>query len=663
MTELVHNTVAFDYDEAFSRNIGWLTRWEQLQLRDKRVAIAGTGGVGGVHVLTLSRLGVGGFRLSDMDVYETANFNRQIGATVDTIGRPKVDVITEMALAINPDMQITTFPNGITSDNIDEFLDGADIFVDGLDFFALDIRARVFARCAERGIPAVTAAPLGFSTAYLIYMPGGMTFEQYFRFAGLPADKQALHFFLGLAPSALQRPSLVDWTRLDLANKRGPSTMTGVQLCSGVVGAQVCNILLGRQPIHAMPWYHQFDASQGRFVRRKLSGGNRNPVQRLKIRLAGAKLLTAPAWPAASTSDNEIERILDLGRWAPSGDNGQPWRFEITGADSARIHIRDVSDDDVYDYEGRPSRIASGCLLETMRVAATQFGRGISWSYENLGGHRHVLDVEFSRRDGITRDPLVDYIESRSVDRRAYQRTPLTAAQKAALEGAMDDDLRIVWFESIDQRRRESGLNARSTDIRLRIPETYPVHRRILDWDHRLSPDAVPAEAIGLDPLTLRMMHWSMASWERTNRLNGLPGGTVVAQQAMDIRPGLGCAAHFAIVRTKPIAPERDAEGLITAGMSWQRFWLTATRLGLVMQPAFAPIIFSYYGRHDIAFTTDKVQRAAAIALARDCDAGAVADPADILIRGRIGVPQSRRVTARSVRLPLSELMVKASPS
>ena len=52
---------AFSYDEAFSRNIGWITEWEQQSLRRKRVAIAGMGGVGGVHLLTLTRLGIGAF--------------------------------------------------------------------------------------------------------------------------------------------------------------------------------------------------------------------------------------------------------------------------------------------------------------------------------------------------------------------------------------------------------------------------------------------------------------------------------------------------------------------------------------------------------------------------------------------------------------------------
>ena len=90
---------AFDYDQAFARNLGWVTREEQARLRGKRVAIAGMGGVGGVHLLTLARLGVGSFSIADFDRFDWANFNRQVGATVDTVGRPKVDVLAEMGAA------------------------------------------------------------------------------------------------------------------------------------------------------------------------------------------------------------------------------------------------------------------------------------------------------------------------------------------------------------------------------------------------------------------------------------------------------------------------------------------------------------------------------------------------------------------------------------
>src|SRR5437764_7307201 len=83
----------FCYKEAFSRNLGWLTEWEQQALRHKRIAIAGMGGVGGFHLLTLARFGIGAFNIADMDKFELVNFNRQIGATMETIGRPKAQVM------------------------------------------------------------------------------------------------------------------------------------------------------------------------------------------------------------------------------------------------------------------------------------------------------------------------------------------------------------------------------------------------------------------------------------------------------------------------------------------------------------------------------------------------------------------------------------------
>src|SRR5665213_220413 len=167
----------FGYDLAFARNLGWFTEAEQLALRGKRVAIAGMGGVGGVHLITLARLGIGAFHIADFDHFSLANFNRQIGANVGTIDRPKVEVLEEMALAINPELRITRFDQGINAENIEAFLSDVDLFVDGFDFFVLDIRRKVFARCHELGIPAITAGPIGMGASLLAFLPKGMSFE------------------------------------------------------------------------------------------------------------------------------------------------------------------------------------------------------------------------------------------------------------------------------------------------------------------------------------------------------------------------------------------------------------------------------------------------------------------------------------------------------
>src|SRR5687767_2645066 len=108
--------VSFDYATAFSRNLGWVTPQEQAQLRAKRVAIAGLGGVGGFHLLALTRLGIGAFSLAEPDHFELANFNRQAGAQLSTLSRSKLDVMVQMARDINPELDIRLFPEGVTRD-------------------------------------------------------------------------------------------------------------------------------------------------------------------------------------------------------------------------------------------------------------------------------------------------------------------------------------------------------------------------------------------------------------------------------------------------------------------------------------------------------------------------------------------------------------------
>jgi molybdopterin/thiamine biosynthesis adenylyltransferase len=277
---------AFDYDQAFSRNIGWVTREEQQTLRRKTVAIAGMGGVGGSHLLTLTRLGIGRFHVADLDTFELANFNRQAGAMLSTSGQPKVEVLAKQARDINPELEIKLFPEGVTQENLRTFLSDADAYVDGLDFFSLDIRRAVFAACAEAGIPAVTAAPLGMGAALLNFLPGGMNFEQYFCLEGQSEAEQLLRFLLGLSPAMLQRGYLVDPSAVDFARHRGPSTAMACELCAGLAATQVLKLLLQRGRVIAAPRGLHFDAYRNKLVATWRPGGNRHPLQRLALTIA-----------------------------------------------------------------------------------------------------------------------------------------------------------------------------------------------------------------------------------------------------------------------------------------------------------------------------------------------------------------------------------------
>lgn len=275
----------FSYTEAFERNLGLISKSEQEVLRTKCVAIAGCGGVGGVHAHALARLGIGKFKLTDPDEYSVANFNRQIGANMQTIDRNKAEVMGEVILSINPDAIVEVTTSGVTADNVSSFVKDADLIIDGIDFFTLGPRRDMFKSAWKLNTPAMTAAPLGFSGTLHIFSSSGMSFDEYF---DLNDEQnyydQIVNFLLGLAPSALHLPYM-DLSGVDPKTGRGPSSVVGVQMASCLIAAQAVKILLNRENILPAPHYVQFDAYRLKSKKGYLIGGNKNWLQQLKRRI------------------------------------------------------------------------------------------------------------------------------------------------------------------------------------------------------------------------------------------------------------------------------------------------------------------------------------------------------------------------------------------
>ena len=291
--KIINDEKIFKRELAFSRTIGLVTREELEVLKNKTVAVAGLGGVGGSHVLTMARLGVGCIHIADMDTFGQENFNRQVGANMNTIGRPKAEVIEEMAKAINPEIRIRIFPFGVDAKNIPNFFSGVDAYLDGLDFFAFDVRKLVFRYCYEIKIPAVTVGPIGMGAALINFIPGQMSFDDYFQWKDSDSDLDlAIKFLLGLTPKAPHRKYIVDPLAINFNEKKGPSTPMGCELAAGVASTELLKILLKRGRVYSAPHSILFDSYFNRTFHTYLLLGNRNPLQKLKILIAKRMLLS-----------------------------------------------------------------------------------------------------------------------------------------------------------------------------------------------------------------------------------------------------------------------------------------------------------------------------------------------------------------------------------
>ena len=202
------------------------------------------------------------------------------GLRMSTLGRPKIDVITEMARDINPEVEIRGFPEGVRSDNIDAFLLGAEVFVDAMDTQALDVRRKIYARCRELGVPVVLALPAGMGFVFFTFAPDGMSLEEWCRFEDAPPGLELLQYVAAVLPDpTLFLPSLVEPSAFNPGAGTGPSLGLGLELCAGVMIAQVAKLLLGRGAIEPAPYYYEFDAFNFVFRRGHMPLGNRDPRQ------------------------------------------------------------------------------------------------------------------------------------------------------------------------------------------------------------------------------------------------------------------------------------------------------------------------------------------------------------------------------------------------
>ncbi len=349
-----------------------------------------------------------------------------------------------------------------------------------------------------------------------------------------------------------------------------------------------------------------------------------------------------------------LTRIVDRARWAPSGDNTQPWRFEFLGDHHLLVHGFDTRDHVVYDLDGRPSQLAVGALLETIVIAASAEGFACQVVRRPDTPETHLLiDVRLARDERLSPDALAPFIEKRVVQRRAMSTRRLTAEQKQALAASLSTGFVVLWFETWPERYRMARLMFDNAKIRLNIPEAYPVHKAVIEWNARFSEDRIPSRALGVDPLTEQLMHWAMKSWQRVEFLNRWMFGDLLPRIQMDMIPGLYCGAHLALLAPTVLATVDD---YVAAGRALQRLWLTATSLDLLIQPEMTPVIFSRYHKVGRQFTKsgEMAERTAGLAL-RLSSLLTTDKNSELFFLGRIG--RRPEPCARSTRRTLRSLL------
>lgn len=156
--------------ERYLRNHNAISEGEQAILATKRVLVVGCGGLGGMVIECLARIGVGHLRVVDGDVFEESNLNRQLLSSTMNLNRPKTLAAKQRVMAINPLVEVDVVQAELTEENNADLLADCDVAVDCLDNIPARLLLQQAAKTAE--VPLVHGAVAGWNGRICVIQPG-----------------------------------------------------------------------------------------------------------------------------------------------------------------------------------------------------------------------------------------------------------------------------------------------------------------------------------------------------------------------------------------------------------------------------------------------------------------------------------------------------------
>ena len=147
-------------DEKFIRTEMLIGKENLERLKESHVAVFGIGGVGSYTTEALTRAGIGQLTLIDADTVNESNINRQLIATVNTVGLKKVEVAKSRILEINPDAKVNVYPIFFDDETVGEIdFSGVDYIIDAID--SVKSKVALIALAKEKGIPIISSMGTG----------------------------------------------------------------------------------------------------------------------------------------------------------------------------------------------------------------------------------------------------------------------------------------------------------------------------------------------------------------------------------------------------------------------------------------------------------------------------------------------------------------------
>jgi hypothetical protein len=303
-----------------------------------------------------------------------------------------------------------------------------------------------------------------------------------------------------------------------------------------------------------------------------------------------------------------VNKLLDAAVMAPSGDNVQPWSFQVS-ENFTQIDLYNLPDKDrsYYNFQQAASYIAHGAVIENILISA-----------KHLGCHADILLFPVSGNDNYVarislspaqqqNDPLYSVIFERSTNRFRYKRAELSGELLQALEDSVRniDAARVslvIQKDKIKKLAKELMVNDRI------VFECKEIHKFLFDkirWNKIQSEetkDGMPVDVLGLSYIE-KLFFPLMRFWWYVKI-----GNVLGLSRIIELKCWWNCrnAPMLGMITIKG----SDKYAFVEGGRAVQRFWLTATIQGLALQPIIGlPLLINRLRKNQLGGFSEKHQQ------------------------------------------------------
>lgn len=547
------------------RNRHLITAAEQNRLRALRVGVVGLS-VGHVIAHTLAAQGLcGELRLADFDTLELSNLNR-VPATLFDIGLNKATVAARRISEVDPYLPVTIVDDGVTVENMADFLDGLDVVVEECD--SLDVKVALREAARERRIPVVmSTSDRGLVDVerfdldpHRPVMHGLLGDVDAASLSGMSSRDKVPHVLTYLEGGRLSARMAASLVEVDRSLSTWPQLAGEVTLGAAAVTEAVRRIGLGEQ----------LD-----------SGRVRIDVGRALDRIA-EPAAPAPPEPVERTfdvSDDSVSRLIaDAAMRAPSGGNTQPWIVEW---DSAAVRLRVAPEySSTLDVELRGSAVALGAALFNARVAAARYGRLGSVRVDVSGTDGPLAaTVTLGRETDIELADLYQPMLDRETNRRLGVGGELAAnAVDAIVASAQREGAGLALITGSSQLAAAADVLAAADRLRYLTPRLHSDMISELRWPGDDDPDAgIDVHSLELEPDELAVMS-ILRRGEVMSQLSDWDAGTALGDY---VRDRVESSCGLAVVHVSGSTLADFARG----GSAAEAVWISAERNDLAVHP------------------------------------------------------------------------------